>query len=98
MSDANERHIANYDNESTWHIDAYDKQSRAILKSIGATKTDTHRHCASYDCTAQQMIEYIAALHDINVTIKQRKAMCISDAERARRRERMAQINARKKG
>ncbi len=96
MNDANERHITNYDNEDSWHIDAYDAKSRAILKSVGATMTDTHRHCASYDCTAQQLIEYIAALHDINVTIRQRKAMCISDDERAKRRERMTQINARR--
>jgi hypothetical protein len=84
--DANERHAANYDDESTWRIDAYDNRSAAILRSVGAVEVRPGR---MFDCTPLQLINYIAALHGVSVeTGKKRRHL--SEETKERKRQQLA--------
>lgn len=93
---SNERHVRNYDNEEVWHLDAYDRRSATILDQLGATRIDAGHDGASYDCTPQQVIEYIAALAGLNVEFRSRKKAQLSPEQLAAKRERMRQMNAAK--
>lgn len=92
--EANERHIRNYDNDETWHIDGYDRRSAAILARIGAKRIGTPYDGVSFDCTPKQAIEYIAELHGLNVEFRKRKKRVLSAEQREKLAERMRRINA----
>lgn len=92
--EANERHCRNYDNGDVWHVDAYDRRSTTILEQVGAKRIGTPYDGVSYDCTPQQVIEYIAALHGLNVEFRKRKRQQLSPEEKQRRRERMLALRA----
>lgn len=90
----NERHVRNHDGGDVWRVDAYDQRSAAILEGIGATVASRYHDGVSYDCTPQQVIKYVAALHGLNVEFLKRKRQQLSPQERKRRSERMKAIRA----
>lgn len=75
-------------------MEAYDRRSATILEGVGAKRAETPYSGDSFDCTPQQLIEYIVALHGLNVEFRKRKRQQLSEEERQRRSERMKVIRA----
>lgn len=89
-----EVHLHNYDGGEKWHVETYDRKSAGILAKLGATSIPTAYDGACFDCTPQQAIEYIAALHGLNVEFRSRKKAVLSPEQLAAKRNRMLQLNA----
>ena len=94
IDSSNERHCRNYDNGDMWHVEAHDRRSATILEGVGAKRIQTPHDGVSFDCTPQQLIEYVAALHGLNVEFRKRKRQQLSPEEKQRRRERMLALRA----
>lgn len=88
-AEATEQHISHYDNENVWRVVAYDNKSADILQALGAVEVKDAGAGATFDCTALQMINYIARLHGITIETGQKKRH-LSEEAKERKRQQLA--------
>jgi hypothetical protein len=93
MAESAELHIHNYDGAAVWSVEAYDRRSEALLRSLGATQAQSPYDGAYFDCTPQQICQYVAGMAGLNVEFPKRKKRTMTDEQRARLAERMRSIN-----